>query len=67
MTGALPVSGPHCLLKLVVERQTDRVLGCHMVGEHAAEITQMVAIAVGLGTSKADFDCTMALHPSVRV
>ena len=44
---------------------TDRVLGCHMVGEHAAEIIQMAAIAVGMGATKADFDRTMALHPSV--
>ena len=60
-----PASGPRCLLKLVVEKATDRVLGCHMVGEHAAEIIQMAAIAVGMGATKADFDRTMALHPSV--
>ncbi|MEC8688181.1 MAG: glutathione-disulfide reductase [Cyanobacteriota bacterium] len=65
MARALPASGSRCLLKLVVERSTDRVLGCHMVGEHAAEIIQMAAIAVGMGATKADFDRTMALHPSV--
>ena len=65
MARALPASGPRCLLKLVVEKQTDRVLGCHMVGEHAAEIIQMAAIAIGMGATKADFDRTMALHPSV--
>ena len=65
MARALPASGPRCLLKLVVEKHTDRVLGCHMVGEHAAEIIQMAAIAVGMGATKADFDRTMALHPSV--
>ena len=65
MARALPGSGPRCLLKLVVEKQTDRVLGCHMVGEHAAEIIQMAAVAVGMGATKADFDRTMALHPSV--
>ena len=65
MSRALPASGPRCLLKLVVEKCTDRVLGCHMVGEHAAEIIQMAAIAVGMGATKADFDRTMALHPSV--
>ena len=65
MARALPASGPRCLLKLVVEKQTDQVLGCHMVGEHAAEIIQMAAIAVGMGATKADFDRTMALHPSV--
>ena len=65
MARALPASGSRCLLKLVVQKSTDRVLGCHMVGEHAAEIIQMAAIAVGMGATKSDFDRTMALHPSV--
>ena len=65
MAQALPKTGPRCLLKLVVERSSDRVLGCHMVGEHAAEIIQMASIAIGMGATKADFDRTMALHPSV--
>lgn len=62
---ALPARGPRCLLKLVVDRSRDRVLGVHMVGSHAAEIIQMAAIAVGMGATKADFDRTMALHPSI--
>jgi glutathione reductase (NADPH) len=65
MSQALPARDPKVLLKLVVERASDRVLGAHMVGEHAAEIIQMAAIAIGMGASKADFDRTMALHPSV--
>jgi glutathione reductase (NADPH) len=65
MSQALPAHGPRVLLKLIVERGSDRVLGCHMVGEHAAEIIQMAAIAIGMGATKADFDRTMALHPSV--
>lgn len=65
MAQALPKSGPRCLLKLVVNKESDRVLGCHMVGEHAAEIIQMAAIAVGMGATKADFDRTMALHPTI--
>ena len=65
MSQALPGTGPRVLLKLVVERATDRVLGVHMVGEQAAEIIQMAAIAIGMGATKADFDRTMALHPSV--
>ena len=65
MALALPNRGPRCLLKLVVEAATDRVLGAHMVGEHSAEIIQMAAIALGMGATKADFDRTMALHPSV--
>jgi glutathione reductase (NADPH) len=52
------------LMKLVVEGAGGRVLGCHIVGEGAAEMVQMVAIAVKMGATKADFDATMALHPT---
>ncbi|MEO0408374.1 MAG: glutathione-disulfide reductase [Cyanobacteria bacterium P01_A01_bin.135] len=52
------------LMKLVVDRHTDRVLGAHMVGKDAAEIIQSVAIALTMGATKQDFDNTMALHPS---
>jgi len=52
------------LMKLVVDGSNDRLLGCHVVGEAAAEIIQMVAVAVKMGATKADFDATMALHPS---
>ncbi|MFN5117869.1 MAG: glutathione-disulfide reductase [Cyanobacteriota bacterium] len=65
MSQALPARGPRVLLKLIVATSTNRVLGCHMVGDHAAEIIQMAAIAIGMGATKADFDRTMALHPSV--
>jgi glutathione reductase (NADPH) len=65
MSRALPARGPRVLLKLIVEKGTGRVLGCHMVGEHAAEIIQMAAIAIGMGATKADFDRTMALHPTL--
>ena len=52
------------LIKLVVDGQTDRVVGCHIVGEAAAEMVQAVAIAVKMKATKADFDATMALHPT---
>jgi len=52
------------LIKLVVDGLTDRVVGCHIVGEGAAEMIQVAAIAVRMGASKADFDDTMALHPT---
>ena len=65
MSQALPARGLRVLLKLVVELESGKVLGCHMVGEHSAEIIQMAAIAIGMGATKADFDRTMALHPSV--
>ena len=65
MSQALPARDPKVLLKLVVEQASGKVVGCHMVGEHAAEIIQMAAIAIGMGATKADFDRTMALHPTV--
>jgi len=52
------------LMKLVVDGASDRVLGCHIVGDTAAEITQAVAIAIKMKATKADFDATVALHPS---
>jgi glutathione reductase (NADPH) len=52
------------LMKLVVDGTSGRVLGCHIVGEGAAEMVQMVAIAVKMGATKAHFDATMALHPT---
>ncbi len=52
------------LMKLVVDGLTDRVMGCHIVGESAAEMIQVAAIAVKMGATKADFDATMALHPT---
>jgi glutathione reductase (NADPH) len=65
MSQALPARDPKVLLKLVVDVASGKVVGCHMVGEHAAEIIQMAAIAIGMGATKADFDRTMALHPTV--
>ena len=52
------------LLKLVVDGASDRVLGCHIVGEGAAEMIQLVGVAVKMRATKADFDATMALHPT---
>jgi len=52
------------VLKLITEKDGGRVLGVHILGPGAAEMIQLVAIAVGMGASKADFDRTIALHPS---
>ncbi|MGE5156689.1 MAG: glutathione-disulfide reductase [Gemmatimonas sp.] len=52
------------LMKLVVDGLTDRVVGCHIVGDYAAETIQAVAIAVKMKATKADFDATLALHPT---
>jgi len=53
------------LVKLVVDAMTDKVVGCHIVGEGAAEMVQLAAVAVKMGATKADFDATMALHPTI--
>jgi glutathione reductase (NADPH) len=52
------------LMKLVVDGEAGTVLGCHLLGPDAAEIVQMAAIPIRMGATKADFDATMALHPS---
>ena len=52
------------LVKIIVEGESDRVVGVHVLGPDAAEIVQMAAIAVRMRATKADFDQTMALHPS---
>ncbi|MGO1501692.1 MAG: glutathione-disulfide reductase [Marinobacter sp.] len=53
-----------CLMKLVVDDATDRVLGAHMVGPDAGEITQGLAVAIKAGATKAQFDSTMGIHPT---
>jgi glutathione reductase (NADPH) len=52
------------LMKLVVDRDTDRVLGLHMVGPDAGEIVQGFAVAIKAGATKADFDATVGIHPT---
>ena len=52
------------MMKLVVARDGGRVLGCHIVGDGAAEMIQMAAIAMGMGATKDDFDRTIAVHPT---
>ena len=51
-------------MKLIVDKASDKVVGCHMVGEHAAEIIQGMGIAIKAGATKADFDATVGIHPS---
>ena len=52
------------MMKLVVDRKTDRVLGCHMVGTDAGEIIQGLAVALNCGATKAQFDATIGIHPT---
>ncbi len=65
MSHALSKQGPSCFLKLLVDKDSERIIGCHMLGEHSAEIIQMAAIALQMGATKKDFDSTMALHPTI--
>lgn len=51
-------------IKLIVDAKTDKVLGCHIFGDHAAEIIQIVAVTLKMGATKKDFDGTIALHPT---
>lgn len=52
------------LMKIIVDGETDRVLGVHILGPDAGEMAQLVGIAVHMGATKADFDATMAVHPT---
>ncbi|MBL8789472.1 MAG: glutathione-disulfide reductase [Rhizobiales bacterium] len=52
------------LMKLIVDGETDRVLGCHIAGPDAGEMAQLLGIAVTCGATKAQFDATMAVHPT---
>ena len=54
------------LMKLLVDGESGRVVGCHVLGADAAEIVQMAAIAMKIKATKADFDATVALHPERR-
>ena len=52
------------MMKLIVDRATDRVIGCHMVGAEAGEIIQGLAVAITCGATKAQFDTTIGIHPT---
>jgi glutathione reductase (NADPH) len=51
-------------MKLIVDAGTDRVLGCHIVGDGAGELIQVVGIAINLRATQAQFDATVAVHPT---
>lgn len=52
-------------LKLVVDKASDKVVGAHMMGDDAGEIIQGLAVAIKAGATKADFDSTIGIHPTV--
>ncbi|MGY9020403.1 MAG: glutathione-disulfide reductase [Alphaproteobacteria bacterium] len=52
------------LMKLIVDKASDRVVGCHMVGPDAGEIIQGMGVALKAGATKAQFDATVGIHPT---
>ena len=65
MKMTLAGGGERAIVKLVVDAGSDRVVGVHILAHDAAEMVQMAAIAVKMGATKANFDATMAVHPTV--
>jgi glutathione reductase (NADPH) len=56
--------GEKTLMKIIITRSTDRVIGIHMVGADASEIIQGMAVAIRAGAPKAVFDSTIGIHPT---
>jgi glutathione reductase (NADPH) len=65
MKNTLAGRNERSLYKMLVDGATDRVVGLHLIGPDSAEILQAAAIAIKAGLTKADFDATVALHPSM--
>ena len=65
MSNTFKVEKSKSMLKLIVNKLNDKVIGCHMFGESASEIIQMASVALNAGVTKKIFDETMALHPTV--
>jgi glutathione reductase (NADPH) len=64
MKATLSGRDTHSFMKLLVDGTSGRVVGCHLVGPDAGELIQLVGVAVKMGATKADFDATMAVHPT---
>ncbi len=54
----------YIMMKMIVDKKTDKVLGIHMVGDDAPEIIQGLAVALKCGATKAQFDSTIGIHPT---
>jgi glutathione reductase (NADPH) len=65
MQATLSGRGAQVYMKLLVDVASDRVVGAHILGPEAGEMAQIVAIALRMRATKADFDATMALHPTM--
>lgn len=64
MYNALTEHKPRTAMKLVCVGEEEKVVGCHIIGTGADEMLQGFAVAIGMGATKADFDATVAIHPT---
>ena len=64
MKATMAARNTRSFFKLIVDGETDRVLGCHIIGPDAGEVIQVVGIAMKMRATKADFDAVMAVHPT---
>ncbi|MBQ0799269.1 MAG: glutathione-disulfide reductase [Porticoccaceae bacterium] len=64
MKATLSGGSERALMKIIVDASTDKVIGCHMLGDGAGEIIQGLAVAIKCGATKADFDATVGIHPT---
>ncbi len=64
MKNTLAGNDEKMLMKIIVDADSDKVLGCHILGPDSGEMSQLLGIAVKMGATKADFDATMAVHPT---
>ncbi|MEO0496695.1 MAG: glutathione-disulfide reductase [Pseudomonadota bacterium] len=64
MKYVLPKRDSFCIMKLIVDEETDVVVGAHILGPEAGELAQLLGVILKAGCTKAHFDTTMALHPS---
>ena len=64
MKNTLSGNPSRSFMKLVVDRDSDRILGMHIAGRDSAEMMQGFAVALKMGAKKADFDATVGIHPT---
>jgi len=64
MKATLTGGAERTIMKLIVDAATDRVVGAHVLGNDAGEMIQLIAVSIKMGATKADFDATMAVHPT---
>ena len=65
MANVLSGSQHRCYMKLITAGKKETVVGIHLVGDYSGELIQALGIAVKAGLTKADFDATCAVHPTL--